>query len=136
MSQFRIQATPPESYDGSGGFDDGLRRLLSYLNLADLRYKSVGMHYLKYTGQPSTRAQMVDFNDVGTAQRKELMDPYNNVDYPSLLFNVLVQMTGGPAYGATRTEPDDTGSETMFSTLVSGVLQGLNENKFIEKLTE
>lgn len=41
MSHFRVRLSAPESYDGSAGFDDWLRRRLSYLSLADLRYRLI-----------------------------------------------------------------------------------------------
>lgn len=47
-SQFRILVTWPEHEDGHRNLDDWLRRVLSYLNVADPRFKAIGMPYLEY----------------------------------------------------------------------------------------
>lgn len=108
MSHFRILVSAPAHYDGSGGVDDWCRGLLSYLGLADPRYKSIGTYCLEYTRQPATCAQMAYFDCVVTPQREGVTDLRNKADYPSsVLFHGLVQMTKGQAYTVMRKNPDD-----------------------------
>lgn len=69
----------------------------------------------------------------------------------SVLFNLVLQITKGPAYTVTRTTVDDkrfeterplqerfgrTRRQTMISILTRIVLQTFGENTFIEQLTE
>ena len=146
---FRLQVTTPEAYDGNGDFDDWSRRLLSYLSLSDMRYKDVGEHYLQTATGPLSREQMSIEYD---GDRAPNMDPMKRADYlSSVLFNVLLQLTKGPAYVLTRGTPDDNGFETlrllrdqfgktkrqtMISTLMRIVQQRFDETRFVEQLTK
>lgn len=54
------------------------------------------------TGLPVTRTHMVEFGDGGAPQRDEVTDPHKNADFlASVLLQVLVQMTKGPACTVT-----------------------------------
>lgn len=113
VSRFRIQVAAPKHCHSSGDFDDWLRRLLSYLSLADPSYMSIGMHCLEYAGQPVARAQMAGYCGAGATRREEVTDPNKKANYlSSVRWHVLVPMTKGPASMETRSTIDATRFDT------------------------
>lgn len=77
MSHLRLQLGSAEAYDGSGDFDEWLRRLLSHLRLDKQRYKTIAQHSLEYFPEGCTRGRMAQFNDADVFAE----DPAQGADY-------------------------------------------------------
>lgn len=83
---------------------------LSYLTLNDQRYRTIAPDCLEYATEAATREHMTQFRDMVF----KTTDPTNPPDgLPIVLFNILLQLTNGPAYAVTTTTPDDNGFDTL-----------------------
>lgn len=147
-SQLRLQLASPEAYDGTGVFDDWLRRVLAYFNLNNQRDSIIAQHYVEYAPEAHSREQMTQIYDVDLNKDTPAM----GADYlASVLFNVVLHTTKSRAYTVTRTALHDSELETlrllreqfgrtrrttMISTLINIVLQKFGDNQFMEQLTK
>lgn len=62
MARFRFQLGSPEACDGSGDFDDWVRRRLSYLSFNNQRYKIIARHYLEDSLEAHPMMQLAQFD--------------------------------------------------------------------------
>lgn len=109
-SHFTLQLSAPESYDGTTGFDDLVKRLLYYLVLADPRVMAIGLHYFKNNFTPATREDMAS----QYGRHQDIQGPHKKAHYRwSVLCKLVRQMAQAPTWVVTRGTLDDSGSETL-----------------------
>lgn len=83
--------------------------------MADPRYRVFGLHDLEHSLTPTMREDMASHYD----KDQDMHGPHEKADYlSSVLSNLRLQMTKGPAHIVTRTTLDDNGFETLYGLRV------------------